>query len=247
MKKHIPIKEMKSYFILIFISLFFVTLLSAQATQTSFIKTYKQGDCINIIQQCANCTFSNITSISIQNSTILLGNTPMVVNGVEYSYNFCDTLALGYYYINGVEDDGGILTTWDKTINITPNGQDATTANAAFYYGMIFLFVIVLLGGIYLSWKVKTPWIKILYACISYLCFVVITFIIWQVCANFISAVSFIPSITFMIWVVSTICFLPFIVIIILYMLNLAQKDLDTERDINMGYSEEEASKRRKR
>lgn len=204
-----------------------------------------QGACIQIVQSHSNITSINVTKISYpprcnypDNYTVIPMTT---VNNINYYYSFCNTTCLGYYTVSTCGNGDGIKTCVDYNFEVTVNGQSATTANASFYYGVIFIFVIVLSGGIYLSWKIKKSWAKMLFASISYLSFVIITFIIWQVCVNFISGISFIPSITFIIWIISMAGFLPFIIIMGLYILNLEAKELEVTTKIKMGYSEDEA------
>jgi hypothetical protein len=188
-----------------------------------------------------SCQFQ-VFSVTDTGSLIFMNNTPRQVGNTFYFsipnnvYNItseytriiqCNTSTVGGFY--------------KSTFLATPNGEDPSTSNATFYYGIIFLFALVLAGCLYLSIKMKKPWQKILFTCIAYLSFVIITFVIWQVCVNFISGISFIPTITFLIWIISMACFFPFIIIISLYILDLGRKELEVNTKMNMGYTEDEA------
>jgi hypothetical protein len=221
--------------------LFSLCLISLINAEVKTLGIFKQNDCVSLLQTCGNCSYVNITSVLYPNSTQALGLSSMTQIGTVYNYTFCDTSTLGDYIVNGVGDINGVPTVWAYDFMMTPNGQAASTPNALFYFGLIFLFAIVLISCVYSSWRVKKSWVKLLFMCVSYLSFVIITFIIWRTCVNFMSAVSFIPDITYMIWMISMVCFLPFIIFTVLFILDLGAKELKIATKINMGYTREEA------
>lgn len=83
----------------------------ASAQQQESLGSFDQYSCVNIKQICANCTYVNITSITspINNSQVL-GQVEMTQDGTEYSYEFCDTSALGQYIVNWKANPDGITT-----------------------------------------------------------------------------------------------------------------------------------------
>jgi hypothetical protein len=106
--------------------------------------TYKQGEDINLIQTCADCTYINITSINLPNGTQIIGNVPMTKDGSVFNYvlNGSLTNSLGTYRVNGIGDPIGVNEIWAYDIEVTPSGQSGT-ANIVF-----FIFIILLLYGI---------------------------------------------------------------------------------------------------
>jgi len=51
--------------------------------------TFKQGDCMNISQTCASCSYVNLSSVSSQNNSDLVNNVEMVFLGNgEWRYEF---------------------------------------------------------------------------------------------------------------------------------------------------------------
>lgn len=218
-------------------TIFVMGLVSAQIESLSISKlnTYVQ-----LTQAVTNSTYCNLTKVQYPNNTIQTIGIYMTKNGNDYNYTYF-TNALGEHsYITCCNPDG-VETCVGVTFDVTPNGEEASISNALFYYGMIFLFFITLISCIYLSIKLKKIWMRMLFVCLSYLSLIIITFIIWQMCVNFVSGISFIPTITYMIWVISMICFFPFIIIMGLYILNLEAKELEVTTKIKMGYSEDEA------
>jgi hypothetical protein len=82
---------------------------------------YKQNSCINIIQTCSNCTYSNITIILYPDSTTALGEVAMQEIGVLYNYTFCSTTLNGVYNVYGTNDNNAITSSWKDSFIVTPN------------------------------------------------------------------------------------------------------------------------------
>jgi len=86
--------------------------------------TYKQGENITLLQICGTCTYNNITSIVLPNSSHMIIDTEMTKRGMEYTYNFTQTDLLGTYLINGFGDLDGTATAWAYEFYITFTGAD---------------------------------------------------------------------------------------------------------------------------
>ena len=141
MKKLLPI--------LFLCSILLLTLVSAA--------TFKLGDCIDITTTCANCTYSNITSIEYPNGTGTILEHSMTENEIRYSYNTCNhTNLLGEYIIFGHYDLNGIDTVWENTYDITLNGNERPEGIVKVLF---FAFFLILLFWILLSFlKVLGHW-----------------------------------------------------------------------------------------
>lgn len=87
------------------------------------IGSYKLGECVNLIQTCANCTYVNITSILYPNSTKVINEVVMTKEGTYYNYSFCNTTKLGEYKVNGHGDENTIETIWSYSFDITREGD----------------------------------------------------------------------------------------------------------------------------
>ena len=119
----------------------FITFISAE-TQT--LGVFKQGDCVQLMQICSNCSYNNISSVLYPNSTLASGEVAMIKTGTNFAYTFCNTSMLGKYIVNGFGDVEGYVTVWAYDFNIT------TTGNNAPYTIPLFLglaaFILLIMG-----------------------------------------------------------------------------------------------------
>ena len=99
--------------------------------------TFKQYSCVNLLQTCVDCTYNNISSVTLPNGVGALGLTAMAQSGIEFTHSFCNTTLSGTSNVNGFGDAGGAMTKWNYVFEVTPSGgaEDNTT---------IFLFLICL-------------------------------------------------------------------------------------------------------
>jgi hypothetical protein len=112
----------------------------------------KQDNNINIVQICANSTYSNITSGFIDglNSQLINLSTSMTQTSTDtYSYVFNSTDVIGTYYFYGICDQNGVKTTWGLSYQVTPAGQELTSAKSTAYV-LIFVIGFLLWLGIFL-------------------------------------------------------------------------------------------------
>ena len=118
---------------------------------------FKLGDCVGLVQSCANCSYNTITSIQYPNSTIVILNVLMNKNDTFFNYDFCDASANGNYIVNGIGNPDGIDTIWAYNFEVTPSGLVSTSGEAIIYIILIlivlFFFVLCLIGGINLDGK----------------------------------------------------------------------------------------------
>ncbi len=110
---------MKNKILIVFVlGIFLISLASA-----SLLGTYKQWECLNLIQTCDDCTYNNITNVLYPNSSVAVANVSMTMEDTFYNYEFCGTSATGVYLVNGFGDEGGVKTTWYYDFEITPSGE----------------------------------------------------------------------------------------------------------------------------
>lgn len=118
-RKHIFILALA----LLVISFFSINLVSSQE-ETIEIGTFKQYQCVNLIQDCSNCSYVNLTFVQYPNSTYsLLTEAVMTKNGTIYTYNYCLTSALGDYKYGTKGDLDGTITTQPIRFTITTTGS----------------------------------------------------------------------------------------------------------------------------
>jgi hypothetical protein len=90
--------------------------------QVPLLGTFKQYDCVNLIQTCSNCSYVNISSVIAPNSTSLLGESDMTKVGTVYNRTFCLTSLPGDYIVNGHGDVNGNEEIFAYYLIITPTG-----------------------------------------------------------------------------------------------------------------------------
>ena len=114
--------------------------------------TYKQGESVDLLQICNNCTFNNISSIVYPNSTIIVEDKNMTSKDtIRYNYTLDGlfTGASGTYIVNGFGDLDGKTTVWSYTFDINPQGiepsdqrTESITRSVYFIFGIaLILFV----------------------------------------------------------------------------------------------------------
>lgn len=112
----------KIYYVLILV--IGILLIGFGSAEVQHLGVFKQNDCIKLIQICGNCTYNNITSIMLPNSTSITTQVAMTKVLTEYNYTYCSTSQLGTYIVNGFGNENGIVSVWSYDFNITSTGND---------------------------------------------------------------------------------------------------------------------------
>lgn len=147
---------MRNVVLFLLMGIFLISLTSASI---EYLGTFKQGDCINLLQTCSDCTYNNISRIIVSPSSIIIldNDVNMQKDDTFYNYSLCNTSNLGTYTIHGYGDTGGVKDDWNYKLSVTPNGQDFTTGKAINYIGFIvillFTFLLTIFGASKVRWK----------------------------------------------------------------------------------------------
>lgn len=205
------------------------------------------NECVNLLQTCESCTYNNISSITMPDSSIIIANISMVRNGVEYSYYFCNTTLNGIYRVHGFGDPDGELKIWRYEFKITPNGEEPTSGIAFFYLGSIILLIFFIAASIYGFMNVESIWIRYALFCTIYLLLMAINFITWRMTASFITSSYFLIEFLNIMFNLLMWFFLPFVIISFLYTLYLIKNIKEIQRLIDKGIPYNEALERKKR
>ena len=139
---------MKKNRILIFLIVFFV-LTSFVLADVQSLKPIKKGECINLIQSCASCSYINFTSILYPNSRTALANVEASKDGSIFNYTFCNTNSTGKYIVYGVGDVDGIDTVFAYDFEVSSSGIERTNNAAAVMvpiFSLIINFLVFLLA-----------------------------------------------------------------------------------------------------
>ena len=225
---------MKKILLILFIGIFLISLASAEI-QT--LGTFKQRECINLIQTCENCTYNNISSVLYPNSSVVLSNIVMTKDDTYYNYTFCNTSTLGSYIVNGYGDLDGERTTWNYDFKITPSGNDAPSDGE----GIVFLgslIAMLLVGGmfLYLSSSFKeSPTIRLVFTSLTaIICIIIVLYSTVSLMEVFWGFDKIISSYSIFQWIFLFIVFITFVAVLIAILL----KALDSMR-IKKGLKDE--------
>lgn len=131
---------MKKLLLLLMFGIVFLNFISASP------RTYQQGENITLSQTCDDCTYINVTKITLGNETVLEMNTPMTSDstGHEFTYILNDTYtsSLGTYTISGFGDDSD-ETTWNYNFEVTSTGDSFSTAGSIVLLLAVGLFLLL--------------------------------------------------------------------------------------------------------
>jgi len=134
---------MKKLLLTFILGMFLISSISALDN----LGTFKQNDCVRIVQTCATCSYVNISSVSYPNSSIAIANKEMSDAGDgEWYYDFCNTSLIGRYDVRGKGDLSGTDTSFATWFDVNGTGYELTQQRTFIYLGLIglliFLFVV---------------------------------------------------------------------------------------------------------
>ncbi len=140
-----------------FIFLFFFSFTSAfgyvsDSTILDF-GTFNQGERINLIQTCPNCSFNNITKIKLPDGSLLNINSAMTKSGTFYNYSLIGnfTTQIGEYRVYGVGNPNGIDDVWVYKFSVSGGNQTFFIIVFLLFFGLTFYGI-----------KIKNPWITLI-------------------------------------------------------------------------------------
>lgn len=144
---------MKKILLTLLIGIFLIGLASASISN---IGTFKQDQCIELIQTCPDCTYNNISRVLYPNSSVALSNVAMTKEDTYYNYTFCNTSIIGTYTVNGFGDLGGTKTSWNYNFEVTETGFILETSESILYIIILIITLILFLGFLFLA--IKLPY-----------------------------------------------------------------------------------------
>jgi hypothetical protein len=105
--------------------------------------TFKQGDNINLVQTCSNCSYNNITKIKIPDGTILNINSEMEKEGTFYNYTFSNSYLIGEYQVNGIGNLNGVEQVWNYSFKIGGGSLGLFVIMFIVFYGLSFYGIVI--------------------------------------------------------------------------------------------------------
>ena len=123
----------------VFVMVALMLLSFVNASQDS-LGVYTQNENADLLQICGTCSYVNVTSIVLPNSTHVIIDSSMERRGAEYNYTFTQTDLLGIYSVNGVGDLDGTNNAFAYEFKVTPNGEDPSGLESL---GMLLAMVLI--------------------------------------------------------------------------------------------------------
>lgn len=115
------------FFLMLLVSLTFVSAQGFKLDNTESIGTFKVNTEVQLTNFCstANCTYANLTQIIYPNGTIQNMNDEMTKEGNTFNYSYTPT-ELGEYYFITCSNPNGIANCDKDSFKVTPSGDYGT-------------------------------------------------------------------------------------------------------------------------
>ncbi len=207
---------------------------------------YNASNGVVITNASVECQFFSADHNGI---IVTSGNISYDTTG-KYWYYFIskDNYSTSGYYSFGVNcqntDAGGALASY---FYVTPTGHSFETS-LAILYGFILLLIGLCLyfsiNGIVKS--TKGVWM-IAYVCLTYLLLYLLLGFVYLMSKSYLYSTIIFEKIFYILWFVMGIGFLPFVIIVTLYILGQEAKAVLTKNYVNQGYSRDEADEMSKK
>jgi hypothetical protein len=140
---------------LLFSIVLILTIGFAIAEESGGILTGKQNAVINLPQECADCTYVKLTTITLPDLTQISIQTNMIQDGTSYYYSFNRTAQIGEYQYCTLGDVGGTDTIACKDFEITPSGFSGTL-------GFYIVLLCIIAGIVIMGFAIKEEWFVVL-------------------------------------------------------------------------------------
>lgn len=122
------------------------------------IGEFRQGEAIDLIQTCSNCTFNNITKIKTPDGILLNINQQMTKDGTFYNWTLTNyTHQIGEFQVSGVGDLNGNNEVWNYYFEIKGGNLGFFIIVFVLFYGLTFYGI-----------KIENPWVS-LFGCFGLL------------------------------------------------------------------------------
>lgn len=236
---------MKKIFLLLFIGMCCLTLVHAEESGGDLIG--KVSDCISLPQECASCSYVNLTTVVYPDMTTISIQAGMTKVGSSYNRTFCNTTQLGSYSYCTLQDVDGVDTSVCKDFQITPNGEVISTGKVIFYVVGLLILLIFFLISLLGLFQTKDYKGKFALYWVGHLSFVAITFICWDMAVDFLTDSNFIEGMFKVLFYFSVIAIFPVMIFSIAGMVIYLSTLKEVQRLIDKGMPEAEAYRRQGR
>ena len=216
--------------------------LAAIVSAEDNIGSFKPEIEFNISNYCssADCTYMNLESITYPNGTTIFIDSTMNKVGQEFTYSFSSDELGKYYFITCADPRGSEMCERDYFL-INPTGSELTIPQGIIYGFILILLATFLYFTIYgIRHAESAEWL-IGYICLSYVVLYLILSVLWILTKYYLWAFPMLESTLYMAWFIMGIGFLPFIMVVSLYILGQEAKAVLEQNYIKQGHTPEEA------
>lgn len=232
-----------TYFLALLLIVFSLSLVSS-------FQLHKQSDDFAFSFTSNNASSCNVTIGNGPYGIIVL-NQASTRNGQTFNNTINNSLFEDYgdYCFNIVCNDGVTNAGGDICRTVTPTGKEFTLSQSTLF-GFIFVLILgILIFGIYgLIRASEVSW-QIFYICLTYIMLFCLMFVSWLFTSNYLFDTPILASIFWIIWLILSIVFWPFIILVSGYLLKLQAEVLMVQDYQKQGFSKEDSrdlSKRRR-
>lgn len=234
---------MKKIYLVYLVAMMFLACTSL-ASAESF--TFAQNDNINYTFRCFDtssnyCNSGTILVISVDvsgtfGSRNLLNNVSMTYNPTFFNVTLPTSLNGKYSAIIS-----GVNLTSTFTYNVTPNGEDPSTAQAFFYIGLLALLVFFLIIVFWAHMQDQSELARFWWFSFMWIPIWGILFVAWNMARSFLLSQGAITGLLYYGWVIVGIVYPFFLLGLVLYTFYYIYKQKEIQDLINRGFSLEEA------
>ena len=155
MKKS-TIKKLRSIYFFLILTFILIVLSIGKVNADSF-GNFQQNQPANLMPQCQNSTYLNISKIYTNTYTYLDTETITTKTGNVYNYTFTNTSELKTYYVYFHCDLNAIDTPVSSYFIVSTTGTEINQSQGLIYIimfiGLLLIFIITIYGAIKFPWK----------------------------------------------------------------------------------------------
>lgn len=232
---------MKKQLTLLILGIFLLTLFA------NFVNAYEQGTDVSFRVGCEHLNCSQTYTVTVEDPDSLVivdgGGTSIQGGYLNFSLNATQTAKNGVYNVFLI-GDGADPFYHTGQIVITPNGEVPTEANAIFYIGLLALIVVGFVLIVYFGVTTENIIVKTFAVGFGHLFLIAITFLSWQMAADFLTSSPFLVSFLYYLFLVVMIAFFPMLIILFAYGVYMALTIKEIKDMVERGIPESEAAER---
>jgi hypothetical protein len=208
---------------------------------------YAQNTEINFKVSCEHLNCSQTYTVSVedpQSNLILDGAGTSIQQGyLNFTLNSSQTSQNGIYNVFLI-GSGADPFYHSGQIVVTPNGEEPTEANAIFYIGLLVILIFGFGLIVYFGVTSDNLIVKAFSWGFGYLFLIAISFVAWNMAADFLTSSPFLVEFLRILFLVLMIGFFPFILILFAYAWYMALTIKEIKDMVERGIPENEAAER---